>query len=134
MLLTYSLDRFEGQILSGEKIHTLREDPHKRWKPGMSIQHWRGNPRNTHAKVKPYCFLEGECKGVQEVRIHIAHTVPGYIVLIQNDDGWEPLSYDDHYNIARNDGLTIEEFREWFVPEDSPVWDGWIIHFTDFKY
>lgn len=32
--------------------------------------------------------------------------------------------------MAENDGLSIVEFREWFVPADDPIWKGRIIHFT----
>lgn len=69
MILTYSFDKFVPAILSGEKIHTIREDFYERWKPGMSIQHWRGNPRNV--KSNPYQFAVGECKGVQDITIRL---------------------------------------------------------------
>ena len=136
MLLTYSKDRFVDAIKSGTKIHTLREDPKKRWKPGMSIQHWRGNPRNT--KSKPYQFLVGQCKGVQEIRIErtdpCAAFMNGIALLIKDDSGGEWLMDHHLLRVVKNDGLTMEEFREWFVPESSPVWEGRIIHFTDLKY
>ena len=50
MLLTYSLDRFVPAILDGTKKHTIRADHHNRWRAGMPIQHWRGNPRNVKNK------------------------------------------------------------------------------------
>jgi hypothetical protein len=64
MILTYSNPRFKDLILSGEKIHTIREDKTGRWKPGMSIQHWMGNPRNP--SKNPHQFAKGECKAVQK--------------------------------------------------------------------
>ena len=59
MILTYSNPRFKDLILSGQKIHTIREDKNRRWKPGMKIQHWMGNPRNP--SKNPHCFAEGIC-------------------------------------------------------------------------
>lgn len=67
MILTYSLPQFKDLILSGQKIHTIREDKKMRWKPGMKIHHWMGNPRNV--KKMPHQFAEGECKAVQDIYI-----------------------------------------------------------------
>ncbi len=140
MLLTYSKDRFVPDIIDGIKIHTLREDPKKRWRAGMSIQHWRGNPRNNRGCIKPYCFLNGECKGVQEIRIGRVPICPefpqGVEVLIEIDRIYssEWLKPEQIELLIKNDGLTIDEFRDWFVPEDHSIWNGRIIHFTDFRY
>ena len=127
MLLTYSKDKFVDAIKNGTKIHTIREDPKQRWKPGMAIQHWRGNPRNV--RQKPYHFATGECKSVQEIEF----IRPNYLALQIKVDGRE-LHYKEIENLAQNDGLTMEEFINWFDPLDQPPFKGRIIHFTDFKY
>jgi len=50
MILTYSRDGFVTVIQSGTKIHTIRTDTKRRWKPGMKIQYWCGN-RGTFDKI-----------------------------------------------------------------------------------
>jgi len=134
MLLTYTFPEFPTKILSGQKKHTLRLDPGRRWKPGMSIQHWFGSPRNTRAKVKPYKFADGECYSVQEVyiqrmpQLHLIES--GLLIQIEGILIPEEITYE----LIDNDGLLLSQFREYFVPESSPVWRGRIIHFTPFEY
>jgi len=56
--------QFVEPILSGTKIHTIREDKHNRWKPGRSIQ------MATGVRTKNYNqFNEDECVSVQEIKI-----------------------------------------------------------------
>lgn len=127
MLLTYSKERFVFDIQSGRKIHTLREDPKKRWKVGMSIQHWFGNPRNV--SKHPYKFLDGECMNIEEVIIERTRRddIRVEIAGVQLSDASIKL-------LAKNDGLTFREFALWFVPPKAPRWEGRIIHFTDYFY
>lgn len=136
MILTYTLPKFKDLILSGEKIHTIRADPHGRWKPGRSIQHWMGNPRNVHAKEKPHEFAAGECKAVQEVWMSRKdgdeYWCDGVTVYLIGAGRW--MKPGDIKELAENDGLTIEEFREWFVPEGKPEFQGRVIHFTTKLY
>lgn len=140
MILTYSKDIFVPGIKDGLKIHTLREDPNKRWKPGMSIQHWRGNPRNV--RQHPYKFADGECKAVEEVMIFrdnarvfqmdvlVAHWTDDHTRQI--GERW--LTDDEIQLLATNDLLGVAAFRRWFLPSGEPCWKGRIIHFTDFLY
>jgi hypothetical protein len=125
MILSYSKDSFEADIKSGIKIHTIRADPKRRWKVGMAIQHWRGNPRNV--RQKPHHFANGICKGIQEIRIfNIFNDRDGVRI-----DGvlLTPGQID---RLARNDGFkSVDEFWEWFGMQDFV---GVIIQFTDFKY
>lgn len=130
MILSYSLPRFKDLILSGEKIHTIRDDKHMRWKPGMSIQHWLGNPRNV--SKNPHQFAAGECKAVQEVYIKRTSDLRFHGMYIAIDG--VPISNWDIEELAKNDGLTLHEMREWFVPESLPTFYGRIIHFTDKMY
>lgn len=140
MLLTFSKDRFVDQIKDGLKIHTIREDPKNRWKKGMKIHFWRGNPRNAKSGAAPYQFLEGRCMGVQGIIILRADVSErqkhGLIVLVQSkklkNERW--LFDDQIEELAKNDGLTVDEFREWFVPESTKTFTGKIIHWTDRWY
>lgn len=141
MILTYSLPRFKYSILALKKKHTLREDKTRRWREGMSIQHWMHNPRNV--SKSPHQFDEGVCGGVQEViieRVPRAENGIGLQVCIVPDPS-SKLFYHKRYlsvseiqRLALNDGLSVALFRRWFVPRNSPIWKGRIIHFTDLKY
>lgn len=35
--------------------------------------------------------------------------------------------------VAKNDGLSVEDFISWFFTKDN-VFEGVVIHFTDFRY
>lgn len=132
MILTYSNPRFKDLILSGEKIHTIRADRLHRWKPGMKIQHWLYSPRNV--SKNPHQFAEGVCTEVQDIVIRrkIECDEPSVFVMSEKE-GWF-LSTSQIKQMAANDGLTLDEFREWFVPESNPIFRGRIIHFTDKVY
>ena len=125
MIITYSQDSFVEDIKAQVKIHTIRADPKRRWKVGMSIQHWRGNPRNV--RQNPYHFYNGICKGVQKIQIlNIFDDREGVRIdgVMLNDEQIEML--------AKNDGFkTVDDFWNWFGMND---FEGVIIHFTDLKY
>ena len=131
MILTYSFDKFVDAIKSGEKIHTIREDSYGRWKPGITIQHWRGNPRNV--KMNPYLFHKGKCVSIQEIIIRRGCDKMKHGLTILVDDRF--LTDDEIERLIKNDGLTVSEFRDWFLSEPGTSWfTGKIIHFTDFRY
>lgn len=148
MILSYSRDQFIPAIKEGIKIHTIRTDSKRRWKPGMKIQHWRGNPRNV--KQNPYQFAEGECNGTQDIYIQSkrknfygGRDFPMIEVWIGTFSTGSRQPYtangrwitdEEVQLLAQNDNLTLDEFREWFVPDNQPVFQGRIIHFTDFRY
>ena len=133
MLLTYRESIFVDFIKQGLKIHTIRRDKCKRWKLGMSIQHWRGNPRNT--KSNPYHFLDGQCMGVEEIEIlRVSEKLFAVSIGPENSSGKRVLTNDEVLQLAKNDGLTLGQFRRWFLPDGVDKWTGRIIHFTDFKY
>lgn len=55
---------FKEKILSGSKIHTIREDKNNRWQIGMSIQFYAMNPRNGGTK-----FADGIVKDIFKIEI-----------------------------------------------------------------
>lgn len=139
MILSYSKDSFVEDIKTGRKKHTIRADPKRRWKPGMKIQHWRGNPRNV--KQNPYHFADGECKNVQQVWIipdPVAENGISVMIGTFDESGrWVRSKYLKEREIlalAENDALTIDEFRDWFLPPGTKSFFGRIIHFTDLIY
>lgn len=119
------------------KIHTMREDPHNRWKAGMSIQMvYRG---------KNYSILDHFNKGIpelekcvstQKIKIKLIELKVGNVVhpsvneLHVYVDNKEIESKIIHY-LALNDGFDgLQRFLMWFNKD----WQGKIIHFTDFRY
>lgn len=136
MILSYSNPKFKGLILSGQKIHTIRQDVHDRWKVGMSIQHWMYNPRNV-AKG-PHKFLDGTCAGIQYIHmVRQGDYTPKVFVRsspVRFGTGRVWLTQSQVHELADNDGLTISEFIEWFLPNGAPDYYGKIIHFTNFMY
>lgn len=57
-------EQFVYKILNGTKIHTIREDKHDRWRPGMTM-HMATGVRTKNYKQ----FHEDNCTSVQEISI-----------------------------------------------------------------
>ncbi len=96
--------RFQGKILAGVKIHTIRVDEHSRWKKGIKIQFATG------VRTKNYKqFAEGVCIKVKEIRIEPGERkvyLEGYNI---------SLLPDVIANLAMSDGFdTVEDFWKWF--------------------
>lgn len=130
---------FASKLASGEKKHTIRRNYHQ-WQHNaekmeqgnyaLSIRQWSGKPYNS-----PQVEIAQRSNpiGVQpiELRYHADNdTITAKI------DGRE--WYDaDCYTIAKNDGLSVHDFKEWFFgehPQEDKVFTGAIIHFTEFRY
>ena len=118
MILTFSKQQFVDRIISGVKIHTIREDKTDRWKEGTKIHFWKGNPRNV--KLKPYPFGESICTKVVDIRI----------------DLWRDSVYaDDHFlnlkELAVNDGFNNwVEMKSWFRQQGFEFFfEGKLIYF-----
>ena len=130
---------FAHKITSGTKLHTIRSnyDPWKlnseKMETGkyiLSLRQWSDKPYSS-----PQVEIAQCCNpiGVQrlELRYHADNdTITAWI------DGREWLDADC-YTIAKNDGLTVQDFKEWFFgqnPQTDKVFYGVIIHFTNFRY
>ena len=131
MILSFK-PQFKQPILDGTKIHTIREDPHDRWKRGRKIH------QATGVRTKNYdCFNETYCMGVQKIEI-IWYPKQGPAVYL-NDYTFpfygqmqnETFGFEQMELLAKNDGFpSVEAFFEWFNKD----FDGKIIHFTDYRY
>jgi hypothetical protein len=128
------LTNFRKKIEKGEKIHTIRPN-YDLWakriyevnmgRAILSIREWIEKPY--HSKQREIYFLtqfEVECQQI----------------IYSNDDCYSipqnPFGLTNHYNIqtiAKNDGLTPDQFNSWFKNYDlsKPMA---IIHFTNFRY
>lgn len=119
---------FVDKILSGSKIHTIREDKHNRWKPGKKIHFATG------VRTKSYKqFYEGICTGTQTIHISREDSYGRTYVFI-SIDGKVPLQVNNGQvqQLAKNDGfVNLRHFLDWFDVED---FQGKIIHWTKFRY
>ncbi len=117
---------FVQKILEDIKIHSLREAD--RFKEGYFIH------MATGVRTKDYNqFNEGRadlqiCTGTQEIFM----TYNRYALEITIGDKYL-MSHEVNKLIA-NDGITKQQFLDWFFPNGKDEWSGYIIHWTDFKY
>ena len=136
--------QFTQPILEGAKIHTIREDQKNRWKVGNKI-HFATGTRTKHYNQ----FNEGMCTSVQPI-ILVNHGNHIYCKIQTGENNYIHNDCVEHENIkwysghltrrgllgdlCRNDGLTLNEFKQWFIPKQGNKFEGKIIHWTDFKY
>jgi len=110
MILTFSRQSFVHSIIFGRKIHTIREDKTNRWKVGMKIHFWSGNPRNV--KKHPYQFGLGMVKEVLPIEIYPSQNM----VKINRNSIESTITEIKLLNrLAINDGfLGWEDMKKWF--------------------
>lgn len=127
---------FREKINSGEKIHTIRGNI-KWWmekaekinsgEMALHLRSWTGQPYNS--KQEEWAVY-GKI-GIQQITMMYSQEDGEYIALI--DEKRIPIA-----EIAKNDGLTVEQFENWFFnSKHDPFFQdfyGVIIHFTDFRY
>ena len=122
------LTRFEQKIREKNKIHTIRAN-YEKWKRKidqirngeavLSIREWQGVPY--HSKQN-YLFYYNQEDALEVSKL--TKDENGYLI---NDT--IRVSEEE---LAKNDGLTLDEFQEWFkVFPSEPMA---IIHFTGFRY
>lgn len=123
MILSFK-DRFVDKILSGTKIHSIRADPHRRWKPGCKIH------MATGVRTKKYrCFMESTCVSVQKITIR--HNEKWSCRRIWIGDYPFFITTLTKETLAENDGFgSVDDFFKWFNSD----FDGYIIHWTDYEY
>lgn len=130
---------FAGKLSSGAKKHTIRKN-YDLWKVNaekmergkfyLSIRQWSGKPYNS-----PQVEIAQRHNpiGVQPIELYYHADNDTITAKI---DGREWLDADC-YTLAKNDGLSVQDFKEWFFgkdPKEDKVFKGGIIHFTDFRY
>lgn len=109
---------FVEKILSGEKIHTIREDPGCRWKAGMHI-HFATGVRTKQYKQ----FHSAVCTKVEELEMDSGE------VFVINRTSQKKI---DIQLLAKNDGLTREQFNAFFF-HPIPYYMR-LIHWTPYRY
>jgi hypothetical protein len=118
------LTHFRRKIERGIKIHTIREDPHRRWRAGRIIQMSHG------VRTKNYsCFRQAICTGTQRITLNWLFSSYRYWYDIHVDG--RLLDKREVLQLAVNDGFeSIEAFVSFFPAH----FDGCIIHWTLYRY
>lgn len=117
------------------KLHTIRLDPHNRWKPGMSIQMVYRGPKYSILDHFNKGIPELEkCVSVQKIEIRwwkntvLRKRFP-WIKFVKVDG--RLLNPDEYFKLIRNDGFdSTPQFQKWFNEDFT----GKLIHWTDLKY
>jgi uncharacterized protein YqfB (UPF0267 family) len=125
---------WDNEILSDQKITTIREDESNRWKAGNDIHFVINNRRPNRFQFAPVV----KCVSAQKIEIQTLST-PFYPCRYSIDSNNHKLvMIDDKIvfvdiikEIAINDGFdTVEDFFGYFDKDFT----GKIIHWTDLKY
>ena len=128
--------KFIEKVMLGEKIHTIRRQ-YDRWKHladkctdercDIALCQWRATPRRSnHVQVG----LLSSRIGVQRISMQYFPETDSIIATVDGQD-------IDPKIIAENEGLSFDEFKEWFFGRnrnEHDEYNGCIIHLTDFRY
>jgi hypothetical protein len=125
----------ENRISNYIKRHTVRGN-RSYWeraierKMTLSIRQWSGKPRAS--KQEKIIDLEHGKWGIQPITM-IRRKSDGHDFLKAFTFGAKEIDISE---LAKNDGLSREDFEAWFEPEFKRdyVFEGVIIHFTLFRY
>lgn len=124
---------FVEKILKGEKIHTIRAN-YELWKKRiedvqngyavLSLRYWEGKPYRSK-QVEFARLGKDDGVGIEQLSFNY-----GFFSCQRVND---ECAYDFLSLPAANDGLSFEDWREWFRDYDlsKPMA---IIHFTKFRY
>lgn len=123
---------FEDKVKAGSKIHTIRYNANNVWKARyndiksskkyLSVREWTGRPYNSEQRE----LFRFDKIGLQNITMTYDSndSVPQVWIV----DKKVPVE-----EVAKNDGLSVDDFVAWFFAKDN-VFEGVIIHFTDFRY
>lgn len=117
-------------VWTRSKYHTIREDKHNRWKPGMDIHMVINNRTKDRFQFAPVV----KCVSVQEICITYYNSESDYpavkigknVFHVFQKHGAKVIE-----QLAQNDGFpSIEAFFQYFNSD----FRGKLIHWTDLKY
>lgn len=123
---------FEEKLKAGIKIHTIRHNAKDVWRGRykdidsgnkyLSVREWTGRPYNSEQRE----LVRFERIGLQQITM--TYDSMDAVPQVWIDDKKVPFE-----EVARNDGLSEKDFISWFF-RDSNVFEGVVIHFTDYRY
>ena len=119
------------------KMHTIRSN-YELWNKRiaeiqrgnaiLSIRYWSGKPYNS--KQVEICQLD-KYSGIGVQKLNFINSVMAISIHVDKQN----TKYENPFavTVAKNDGLSLEDFKEWFKKYDlsEPMA---IIHFTKFRY
>ncbi len=121
---------------TGKKKHTIRAN-FDRWKHNID----KINNGSFHLSIRqwidvPYKSKQEELFKLSKVgyqSVSISYDPETDIIEVDIDE--KPYTGDIEA-IAQNDGLSLHDFKEWFFAKakSKQIFNGVIIHFTDFRY
>ena len=127
---------FESKLRAGTKIHTIRADAKGWWdkcaeainsgRKYLSLIEWVGRPYNSEQRI----LGERDKIGLQTITMT-------YSSEDELPQAWVDGKKVPVEQLAKNDGLAVEDFVEWFFSTPlykSNTFEGKIIHLTDFRY
>lgn len=127
---------FESKLRAGTKIHTIRADAKGWWdkcaeainsgRKYLSLREWVGRPYNSEQRI----LGERDKIGLQTITMT-------YSSEDELPQAWVDGKKVPVEQLAKNDGLAVEDFVEWFFSTPlykSNTFEGKIIHLTDFRY
>lgn len=131
---------FATKIVNGEKLHTIRTN-YDLWKVNadkmqtgnyvLSVRQWSGVPRRSKQRE---IFNTDECIGVEHITIQYSVNSDTLTVTVEN----RLLSQEEVEQLAKNDGTTVDDFKDWFFAKQRHRQDGTfigvIVHFTPLRY
>ena len=147
---------FINKILNKEKVHTIRNSfplwakrikEVQEGKAVLSLRYWakeggrsvKGNKQVEFARLDKDSGI-----GIQKVEFSIKNEE--FYFKIKNIDGeieaknkcrigssWIDFVYPNIDEVAKNDGLTLKDFKDWFKNYDLSKTLA-VIHFTEFRY
>ncbi len=121
------VNRFVPNYALDPKIHSLREDPNNRWKAGKNIQMATGVRTKNYRQFNKDIPELATCKSTQRIFMT-------YDWCLEITVGGRELDTAEIAQLIKNDGVSYDQFINWFFPKDIDEWSGKIIHWTDFKY
>ncbi len=127
---------FKDKILSGEKRHTVRNN-YAFWKKRidkinagealLSVRQWSGKPYNSK-QIEITQFTKLGFESIISLKMASSVSIGGDVGSSQKRLF---LSDKQIKTLAKNDGLGVQDFKDWFKQE---VDFGIIIHFTNLEY
>ena len=147
---------FREKVLKGEKRHTCRCN-YDYWKDRiatlkkrhgiLSLRQWSGKPYQKGSTQEPLLDVPASLIDVQQLVMVRRLDEPEYVEvqpgLFKPRTAYEYFAridgepYDVEY-IAKNDGLSLEDFKAWFNPVFDEAGESCltfaVIHFSAFRY
>ena len=127
---------FAESVLNGNKLHTIRSD-YDAWKHSidkvrngkffLSLRQWSGPPgRSIMSEIAELKYNIG----YERIEMRYSPDTGALEVSI------EGVEYDDVQTLANNEGMTLDDFTDWFFGQgtERTVFEGVIVHFTGFRY